>query len=252
MEQRTYRVGHSRLTLAFGDLTASDAEALVSSDDYMLTMGGGVSAAIRRAGGESVRLDASKKIPAVLGDVVVTTAGSLPAKHVFHAITIGDSDADPREVVKKTTEKCLDLVETLGLHSIAFPAIGAGVAGFAYDDVAVDMAEVITAHLRASTRYLDVTLYLFDRFYTMQPIDFLKFFEEFAIRTRLQPEDSLPSREGGEEPMGEPALRAERPEVTARRQLARQLSDLESERDQLERRLVDFRGGASTRGTGDH
>lgn len=89
MNRRTYRFGQSSLTLEFGDITSSDAEILVSSDDYMLTMGGGVSAAIRRAGGEAIILDASKKIPAELGDVVVTTAGALPAKHVFHAITIG-------------------------------------------------------------------------------------------------------------------------------------------------------------------
>ena len=50
---RTYAVGTSTLTLTFQDLATSTAEVLVSSDDGDITMGGGVSAAILRAGGET-------------------------------------------------------------------------------------------------------------------------------------------------------------------------------------------------------
>ena len=89
MNKRTYRIGESEFVLEFGDLTTSTASVLVSSDDYMLTMGGGVSSAIRRAGGEMILLDAAKKIPAKVGDIVVTSAGALFAKHIFHAITLG-------------------------------------------------------------------------------------------------------------------------------------------------------------------
>ena len=39
MQSRTYTVGLSSITLRFGDITESGAEALVSSDDYMLSMG---------------------------------------------------------------------------------------------------------------------------------------------------------------------------------------------------------------------
>lgn len=88
-EQRTYQFGKSRLTLCFGDITNSDAQVIVSSGDYYLTMGGGVSAAILKAGGNSIALDASKKVPAEVGDVVVTNAGTLAAQYVFHAVTIG-------------------------------------------------------------------------------------------------------------------------------------------------------------------
>ena len=92
-KRRTYHVGKSTLTLEFGDITSSKADVLVSSDDCYLTMGGGVSAAIQQAAGQSILLEVAKKIPAKLGDVVVTGAGSLSAKHVFHAITIGESEA---------------------------------------------------------------------------------------------------------------------------------------------------------------
>jgi O-acetyl-ADP-ribose deacetylase (regulator of RNase III) len=55
-KQRTYQVGVSTLSLECGDITSSKADVLVSSDDSYLTMGGGVSVAIRRAGGQGILL----------------------------------------------------------------------------------------------------------------------------------------------------------------------------------------------------
>jgi len=111
--QRTYQVGESTLSLEFGDITGSKADVLVSSDDSYLTMGGGVSAAIRRAAGQGILLEVAKKIPAKLGDVVVTGAGSLPAKHVFHAITIGEGEAVSGDVVANATRRSLKLLRML-------------------------------------------------------------------------------------------------------------------------------------------
>jgi O-acetyl-ADP-ribose deacetylase (regulator of RNase III) len=75
-------------------------------------------------------------------------------------------------------------LQTLGLRSIAFPAIGAGVAGFAYQEVAVQMADVIVDSLKDSPQSIDVPIFLYDRFRRMQPIDYIDFFEHFAVRTR--------------------------------------------------------------------
>ncbi len=63
MDSRTYEVGKSRITVLFGDITSSAAKVLVSSDDYLLSMSGGVSAAIRMAGGAAITADASKMVP---------------------------------------------------------------------------------------------------------------------------------------------------------------------------------------------
>src|SRR5436309_1177201 len=133
--KRTYKFGKSRLTIEFDDITTSEAQVLVSSDDYYLSMGGGVSASILRAGGNAIALDAAKKVPAELGDVVVTTAGSLAAQYIFHAVTIGPSSTiSPEEIIRQTTKRCMRMLDTLQLNSIAFPAIGTGVAGFNYED----------------------------------------------------------------------------------------------------------------------
>jgi O-acetyl-ADP-ribose deacetylase (regulator of RNase III) len=183
VKKRTYAIGRSTLTLEFGDLTKSNADVLVSSDDVYVAMQGGVSSAILRAGGESILIDAAKRVPVQVGDVVVTAAGLLPAKHVFHAITIAYDSEGPKDLVATTTRRCLALLDSLRLSSIAFPAIGAGVAGFPYEDVATQMAEAIVDFLATAERPFDVTVYLLDRFGRMQPEDFVGFFEQVAIQT---------------------------------------------------------------------
>ncbi|HKO20757.1 MAG TPA: macro domain-containing protein, partial [Acidobacteriaceae bacterium] len=242
--ERTYQLGDSRLTLRFGDIVSSDAQVLVSSDDAYITMGGGVSASILRAGGEAIALDAAKKGPATIGDVVVTTAGSLKAQYVFHAITIG---ANPRgdsasAIVEQTTRRCMQLVEQLQLSSIAFPAIGAGVAGFQYEDVAASMANVISDALSSTPRSIDVTIYLYDRFGSMSEMDFIGFFEEFAKRAPDIGRRVVAPR--SEEPGSEPAaveLAAKTEEEYKSRRihnLRRLLGTLEDQRGKLEQQLI--------------
>lgn len=242
-KQRTYQVGASTLSLEFGDITVSKADVLVSSDDSYLTMGGGVSAAIRRAAGQSILLEVAKKITAKLGDVVVTSAGSLPAKHVFHAITIGESGAAAGEVVANATRRSLKLLKTLGLSSIAFPAIGTGAAGFAYEDVAANMAEAIVEELRESSEPLCVTIYLFDRFGRMQPIDYIQFFEEFAARTRGL--SAAPTKRASTPRIAVNRSRESKRKVAAsatRSGVLAELAELDRERQALEGRLAQYSG----------
>lgn len=241
-KQRNYQVGASTLSLQFGDITESKADVLVSSDDSYLTMGGGVSAAIRRAAGQGILLEVAKKIPAKLGDVVVTGAGSLPAKHVFHAITIGEEEAVSGEVVANATRRSLNLLRTLGLSSIAFPAIGAGAAGFTYEDVAANMAATIVDELRRAPEPLFVTIYLFDRFGRMQPIDYIQFFEEFAARTRGLTEAPVKPAPARRRVVKQPRSKPQRAASAKRSGVLAELGELDRERQVLEGRLAQYAG----------
>ncbi|MGD8213314.1 MAG: macro domain-containing protein [Desulfobacterales bacterium] len=184
--RRLYRFRDSILTLEFADITKSEAQVLVSSDDNYLTMTGGVSAAIRKAGGNAIALDAAKKIPVALGDVAVTTAGTLRAHYVFHAITLGESKEirDPRQIVEEATRRCMQLFGALQLNSIAFPALGAGSAGFTYEDVAASMADVIADELNRIEKPIEAGIYLYDPFRPKR-FDPFAFAEEFARRETM-------------------------------------------------------------------
>ena len=93
MESRQYRFNNSTLTIIIGDIIQSKAEVIVSSDDTGISMGGGVSGQIKRAGGNAIQADAQKKCPGELGDVIVSTAGNLEhQKFIFHSLTINDEN----------------------------------------------------------------------------------------------------------------------------------------------------------------
>jgi O-acetyl-ADP-ribose deacetylase (regulator of RNase III) len=246
MTERTYTFGKSSLTLRFGDITKADTMVIVSSDDYYLSMGGGVSASILRAGGNEIALDAAKKVPAKLGDVVITTAGRLKSRFVFHAVTIGKivKKTEPKEIVNSATLKCLDLLTSLSLNSISFPALGAGAAGFSYEQVAIEMAETISQYLIQASQEIEVVIYLFDRYGEMQPSDYIIFFEEFASKSPNIAKKEAQKAERAEPYNIKSGVAETEHEIKAKRlnNLRRLLATLEDQRYSLEEKLIEHLG----------
>lgn len=243
MTEKVYKFGKSSLTLRFGDITQTDTEVIVSSDDYYLSMGGGVSASILKAGGNEIALDAAKKVPAKLGDVVITTAGRLNSRFIFHAITIGKvvAKTEPKDIVKSATIKCLDLLKTLSLNSISFPALGAGAAGFSYEEVAIEMAETISEYLSNSELEIEAVIYLFDRYGRMQPTDYIVFFEAFASKSPRIAEKEIKKVEKKEPFSIKSGVADTEQEIKAKRlhNLRKLLGSLEDQRFSLEEKLVE-------------
>lgn len=194
---KEYSINNSVVKIIFGNILNSTAEVIVSSDDSMVSMGGGVSRAIRKSGGSIIRDDARTKIPAAIGDVVVTTAGQLRQKYVFHCITIdrnfsrsNASEVLPTDFIQQyiighSINKCFQLIQAMELGTVAFPSIGAGVAGIPFDLVARVMSETIARNLMKTNRSIGVEIYLFDRFNRMDQWDFLPMFEQFSTQEAL-------------------------------------------------------------------
>ena len=203
MNERTYQINTSELIIKFGDILESNADIIVSSDDNYISMGGGVSGAILSKAGGEVLKDAHKKIPAELGDAIVTTAGDLPQKYVFHCITLDYASGRRRTssnielqrlIVRRSVEKCLQLMALLDMESIAFPSIGAGLAKFPLEDVAISMAEIVTNFLFTTNKRYRIELYLFDRYNTISMMDYMVFFENVAMNIKLLEMKVSPNR----------------------------------------------------------
>ena len=160
-----YKINNATFRVSYGDITQLTADALVSSDDNYLTMGGGVSAALLRAGGEIIATEARKHVPLRIGDVAVTSAGKLAAKYIFHAVTIDYTNLifASEETILAATLRCMQLADTLGVRVIAFPALGTGVAGFPFQLAAEVMTRSIADYLMGETRVELVTISLFAR-----------------------------------------------------------------------------------------
>jgi O-acetyl-ADP-ribose deacetylase (regulator of RNase III) len=236
--QRVYSIGKSQLMMDVGSVLDVTAEVVVSSDDYELSMGGGVSAAIRMAAGSALDLDAAKAVPREAGDVVVTTAGALPSRYVFHVVTIGprlaeDPGAVP-ELVRHATRACLELMQPLGVHSIVFPALGTGTAGYPIESSAAAMAEVISDVLGRTSWPLHVTIMLMSATLA-SPMQYVAFYEELARRVpHVAAQETDPS----------PPARIDQPTPAVS-----DLLGLEQQRQTLEQELIDLRksGGDAAR-----
>lgn len=138
------------LEIVRGDLARSRADAIVSSDDESLTMGGGVSGHLNVASGDVLRAQARMYERVRHGGVVVTGAGGLKAKYVFHAVTIDylqDAILAPsRDVILQLMAGCFYHAQSLMVESIAFPLLGTGAGGLERD-VALDT--MVSASIRS-------------------------------------------------------------------------------------------------------
>ena len=161
----TYHIRQSTFSVTYGDITKMNVDVIVSSDDNRLSMGGGVSQSIRRAAGFEF-YQSTRNIPKLhLGDVYVSSAGNLLVKHIFHLITIDLTSFQSISValIKKSVFTALQLCESYGCRSIAFPAIATGVAGIPFEEAAYAMTSAIAEYLTQNSTALFVTIALFAR-----------------------------------------------------------------------------------------
>lgn len=121
-----------------GDITTLAVDAIVNAANETLLGGGGVDCAIHRAAGPAL-LAECEQLPELrpgvrcpTGEVRATDAHALPARHVLH--TVGpvwhDGQRDEPALLANCYWKSLQLAESLGVTSIAFPAISCGVYGY--------------------------------------------------------------------------------------------------------------------------
>src|ERR1700737_299420 len=75
-----------KLRLVIGDITKIPVDAIANAANSGLRGGGGVDGAIHRAGGPAIMRELAEFRGWPTGSAVVTTAGRLPAKYVFHAV----------------------------------------------------------------------------------------------------------------------------------------------------------------------
>ena len=119
-----------------GDIAALEVDAVANAANDRLWMGAGVAGALKRAGGDEIEQEAMAKGPIPLGSAVATDAGRLPARWVIHGAVMGQDLRTNAELIERTTRSCLEVADELGCESLALPAFGTGVGGFAIDECA--------------------------------------------------------------------------------------------------------------------
>ncbi|TMB69823.1 MAG: macro domain-containing protein [Chloroflexi bacterium] len=129
-----------------GDLTQQDVDAIVNAANSDLILGGGVAGAIARRGGPAIQAECRAIGSIEVGGAAITTGGQLKARFVIHAASMHLGGRTSAESLHGSTRRSLEIASERGLRSIAFPAVGTGIAHFPLDDCARIMLEEVVAH----------------------------------------------------------------------------------------------------------
>lgn len=142
------RINDIQITVVQGDITKDFSEAIVNAVNNRFLMGGGVAGAIKLRGGKLIEDEAVKQGPVEVGESVISSAGSLPAKYVIHAATMAMDFKTNEEIIRKATYSALVCAQSNKIKSIAFCALGCGVGGFSYVTTAKIMAQEVFRYSR--------------------------------------------------------------------------------------------------------
>lgn len=162
MDPRDHPGWRSAIVLRKGDLTEAPVDAIVNAANNDLVLGGGVAGAIRAKGGPSIQAECDRLGPIPIGEAAITGAGKLKARYVIHAASMRLGGRTSEAALRDSTRNSLSRAAARGLKSIAFPAIGTGIAGFPIERCAAVMLEEIRDHLRGTTPVERVEMVLFD------------------------------------------------------------------------------------------
>jgi O-acetyl-ADP-ribose deacetylase (regulator of RNase III) len=139
-------VAVARLEVIAADVTTLDVDAIANAANTELAHGGGVAAAIARAGGPDLQRESDERAPIGLGKAVETTAGRMPARWVIHAATMELGGPTSAEIIEQATRSTLAKAEELGARSLALVAFGTGVGRFPLDEAARIMVGAAREH----------------------------------------------------------------------------------------------------------
>lgn len=139
-----------KVTIVEGDLLDQTTDAIVNAWNrnlfpWWLLLPQGVSGAIKkRAGREPFReLRRHGMIP--LGGAVATGAGRLPFRAIIHVAGINLLWRASRASIADSVRNAVRVAEGLGVHTLAFPVIGAGSGGFDAAEAERVMSETFAA-----------------------------------------------------------------------------------------------------------
>ncbi|HXW60987.1 MAG TPA: macro domain-containing protein [Candidatus Acidoferrales bacterium] len=151
-----------KIEIRQGDLTEMDTDAIVNAANNDLQLGGGVAGAIRQKGGPQIQAECDKIGTIPVGSAAITSGGKLKARYVIHAASMPLGGRTSPQSLRTSTAHALRIAAQRGLTSVAFPAVGTGIAGFPLRECAEIMLREAARHFQGSTSLERVHFVLFD------------------------------------------------------------------------------------------
>lgn len=146
-----------------GDITTQRVDAIVNAANERLLQGGGVCGAIFAAAGARKLQKACDAIGyCATGDAVITEGFELPASYIIH--TVGPvwhgGEAGEEAKLASCYTRSLEIAETKGLKTVAFPSISTGIFGYPTEKAAKTAAKAVRDYVK--DKDMEVIWVLFD------------------------------------------------------------------------------------------
>jgi O-acetyl-ADP-ribose deacetylase (regulator of RNase III) len=149
-----------RITLIEGDICEQEVEAIVNPANTALSLGTGVAGAIQARGGNEIQRECDQAGPIELGSAALTGGGDLSARYVVHAAGIEPGGSADEASVRSAVRAALVIAAENGIRTIAVPAVGTGVGGFAMQRCAEVALEEARLHLAGETSLEEIRFVL--------------------------------------------------------------------------------------------
>jgi O-acetyl-ADP-ribose deacetylase len=132
------QLNSARLEVIKADVTTLRVDAIVNAANASLLGGGGVDGAIHRAAGPALLEECRKLGGCETGGARITSAYLLPARHVIHAVgpVWNNGTRGEDQALASCYARAIELCQSHGLASMAFPAISTGMYRFPADRAA--------------------------------------------------------------------------------------------------------------------
>jgi len=125
-----------RIKIVEGDITELQVDAIVNAANNDLILGAGVAGAIAKKGGPSIQAECDRIGAIKVGEAAITKGGKLKADWVIHAAAMRIGENATETAIRAATNSALALARDKRLRTVAFPALGAGIAGFPLEECA--------------------------------------------------------------------------------------------------------------------
>jgi len=156
------KIGNKVMRVVRGDIADLEVEAFVFDITEDCKLGSGYGGAIAQRGGKAVQSELNSVGKLKTGQAVMTTAGSMKAKHIIHTNGPKFHEPDTEGKLRQATEAVLRVAREKGLSQLALPPIGTGLYQVPLDLCARVMVETVTRHLQGETSLKEILFVALD------------------------------------------------------------------------------------------
>lgn len=161
------RAGNTEIVIKRGDITKEEVDVIVTAANSALVGGGGVDAAIHRAGGPAIMAELKQIVAQIKtctpGEAVITAAGKLKAQHVVHAVgpMWAGGKKHEAQVLENAYYNSLVLAKEYGATTVALPAISTGAYGYPLNLAAKIAIKAAAEFCNEHDRFTEIRFVLF-------------------------------------------------------------------------------------------